>query len=50
MTQPHTIVEERLTPRIRKITFCGPPVNPLVPETIARLHEVIPEAALRSGS
>ncbi|PAZ09163.1 enoyl-CoA hydratase [Streptomyces sp. SA15] len=43
MTQPSTISVESPTPRIRKITFSNPPVNLMVPETFARLREVITE-------
>ncbi|WP_406335777.1 enoyl-CoA hydratase/isomerase family protein [Streptomyces sp. NBC_00203] len=43
MTQPSTISVESPTPRIRKITFSNPPVNLLVPETFARLRDVITE-------
>jgi len=41
MTQPSTISVERLTPNIATIIFANPPVNLMVPETIARLHEVV---------
>ena len=43
MNQPSTISIERLTPKIRKITFANPPANLIVPETVSRLHEVIKE-------
>ncbi|MGO4649339.1 enoyl-CoA hydratase/isomerase family protein [Nocardia sp. 2YAB30] len=43
MTQPSTISVESPAPRIRKITFSNPPVNLLVPETFARLREIITE-------
>ena len=43
MTQSSTISVERLTPNICTITFANPPVNLIVPETIARLHEVAKE-------
>ncbi|ELP61984.1 hypothetical protein ACKI1I_22960 [Streptomyces turgidiscabies] len=40
MAQPSTIGVERLTPRIRRITFSDPPAGLLVPETVSRLREV----------
>ena len=43
MNQPSTISIERLTPKIRKITFANPPANLIVSETVFRLHEVIKE-------
>lgn len=43
MTQPSTISVERLTPRIRQITFSNPPVNLIVGETVSRLVEVVTE-------
>ncbi len=43
MTEDSTIILERLTPKICKITFSNPPVNLLVLETVSRLHEVVTE-------
>ena len=43
MTRPSTISSERVTPRIRKITFSNPPTNLIVPETVFRLHELVKE-------
>ena len=41
--QPGTIGVERLTLRIRRITFSSPPAGLLVPETVSRLREVVTE-------
>ncbi|KUM68099.1 enoyl-CoA hydratase/isomerase family protein [Streptomyces griseorubiginosus] len=43
MTQPSTISVESPAPRIRKIVFSNAPANPIVPETVSRLHEVVTE-------
>ena len=43
MTQSSTISFERLTPKIRKITFANPPVNLMLPETVARLRDLVVE-------
>jgi enoyl-CoA hydratase/carnithine racemase len=43
MTQPSTITFERVTPRIRKITFANPPVNVMLPETVAGLRDLVVE-------
>ncbi|HST82526.1 MAG TPA: enoyl-CoA hydratase/isomerase family protein [Kineosporiaceae bacterium] len=43
MTQSSTITSERLTPKIRKITFANPPVNLMVPETVSRLRDLVVE-------
>jgi enoyl-CoA hydratase/carnithine racemase len=43
MTQTSTISLERATPKICKVIFSNPPVNLIVPETVARLHEVVKE-------
>jgi enoyl-CoA hydratase/carnithine racemase len=43
MTQSSTISFERLTPQIRKITFANPPVNLMLPETVARLRDLVVE-------
>jgi enoyl-CoA hydratase/carnithine racemase len=41
--EPSTIGVERLMPNIYKVIFANPPVNLIVPETVARLHEVVKE-------
>jgi hypothetical protein len=46
MTQPTTISIERLTPKIREITFSSPPANLIVPETVSRLPRCRATAAL----
>ena len=43
MSEPTTISVDRSTPKIAKIEFANPPVNLIVPETVARLHEVVEE-------
>jgi enoyl-CoA hydratase/carnithine racemase len=43
MAQSSTISVERLTPRIRKITFANPPVNLMLPETVADLRDLVVE-------
>ena len=43
MTQSSTISFERLTPKIRKITFANPPVNLMLPETVATLRDLVVE-------
>ncbi|WP_030443456.1 enoyl-CoA hydratase/isomerase family protein [Actinoplanes subtropicus] len=43
MTQSSTISFERLTPQIRKITFANPPVNLMLPETVATLRDLVVE-------
>ncbi len=43
MTQDSTIVLERPTPKIARVTFANPPVNLIVSETVTRLDEVVRE-------
>jgi enoyl-CoA hydratase/carnithine racemase len=39
--RPATITVETVTPKIRKVVFANPPANLIVPETVARLREVV---------
>ena len=43
MTQDSTIVLERPTPKIARVTFANPPVNLIVSETVTRLDEIVRE-------
>jgi hypothetical protein len=43
MAQSSTISFERLTPQIGKITFANPPVNLMLPETVATLRDLVVE-------
>lgn len=43
MTQSSTISFERPTPEIGKITFANPPVNLMLPETVADLRDLVAE-------
>ena len=43
MSYESTIVLERPTPKIARITFANPPVNLIVSETVTRLDEILRE-------
>jgi len=43
MTESSTISLDRLSPHIAKVTFSNPPANLIVPETVARLHQIVVE-------
>ncbi len=41
MTQPSTVVLERLSLHIAKVTFSNPPVNLIVPDTVSRMRDIV---------
>ncbi len=43
MSEKSILTVERPTPKIATITFANPPVNVIVPEAVARLHEIVRE-------
>jgi len=46
MTQSSTVVLERLSLHIAKVTFSNPPVNLIAPDTVSRMRDIV--VALRT--
>ena len=41
MTQSSTVVLERLSLHIAKVTFSNPPVNLIAPDTVSRMRDIV---------